>query len=204
MSKITSAMAVLGVVAGLGVAALPLSSYALNGPVESSSVTVRTIVNNSIAVSTEGVDLVDLGTVTGTTTGHSTIDVTVSGSVDKYSLGVMDADNDTNMTLQGSAGSASDVIPTIDTSASGYAPAKTLSGAWGFRIAKGAHEATEKDWEAMPAYDAAGTTNLLTGVALDKTNGSVTTVEFGVNVNGLTLTNGTYEDKVIFTAIEAA
>ena len=94
MSKIAGAMAALGVVAGLGVAALPMASYAA----ESAPVTIRATVDSSIAVSTDGVDLVDFGNIDkGSGENIQTIAVTVTGTVTNYSLGVMVYDKNTNM-----------------------------------------------------------------------------------------------------------
>lgn len=189
MSKITSAIAALGVVAGLGVAALPLSSYA----VESGQVTVRATVNSNIAVSTNGDDLVDFGELTnGSGEQVQSIKVTVSGSVANYALGVMDYDDNTDMVNVSNSASTTK-IETITT------PAAALTGGWGFRSED--RHASGNQWQGMPAYNAAGVTNLVTSAALN-TNAD-TTVQFGINIDGLTLDNGTYEDKVIFTAVDA-
>ncbi len=89
MSKMSKAIAVLGVVAGLGVAALPLSSYAYDVPTET---TVKTTVEGAISIAVDK-STVDLGTLklngvaTGTNTGDNELTVTVSGnSATAYSL----------------------------------------------------------------------------------------------------------------------
>lgn len=192
MSKITSAMAVLGVVAGLGVAALPLSSYAqVSGPV-----TIRTEVNSTLAVSSSE-ELVDLGTVNGTTDGSNSTVITVSGTVAKYSLGVMDRDNDNNMVWVGQgtttpSGASSPVkeIPAIT--------GNTLTGGWGFRVNN--PNTTAGEWKAVPVYSASGVNNIVEEAELN--NEAKTTVEFGVSVDGIAnLENGIYEDQVVFTAM---
>ncbi len=192
MSKIAGAMAALGVVAGLGVAALPMASYAA----ESAPVTIRATVDSSIAVSTDGVDLVDFGNIDkGSGENIQTIAVTVTGTVTNYSLGVMDYDDNTNM-VNVTTPTSTSVIPTLGDDVT------TLTGGWGFR-SEGRH-VSNNDWKGMPVYGAQGaTTNIVPKAALDTTNGSVTNVQFGINLNGLTLDNGTYEDKVIFTATDA-
>lgn len=192
MSKIAGAMAALGVVAGLGVAALPMASYAA----ESAPVTIRATVNSSIAVSTDGVDLVDFGTIDKSSGENiQTIAVTVTGTVTKYNLGVMDYDDNTDMVNVTNTTSTT-TIKTLDTEVN------TLTGGWGFRSED--RHVSDNQWKGMPAYNATDADkNIVDGGTLDTANGSVTNVQFGINLDGLTLDNGTYEDKVIFTATDA-
>lgn len=200
MSKIAKSMAVLGVVAGLGVAALPLSSYA--APAESTPVTIRAKVDSSLAVTSDAPNnVVDLGTVNATSGTASNITVvTVTGTENFYNLGVMDQDNDLSMNWVDADGTTSvggtpvTKIPAIT------AAADNLTGGWGFRINDGVNT-TPGQWQPIVAYDAGGVTNLVQNKALDKTNGSTTNVEFGVNVEGIdNLENGIYEDVVVFVA----
>lgn len=192
MSKIAGAMAALGVVAGLGVAALPMASYAA----ESAPVTIRATVDSSIAVSTDGVDLVDFGTIDKSSGENiQTIAVTVTGTVTKYNLGVMDYDDDTAMVNVTNTTSTT----TIETLGPGV---NTLTRGWGFRSED--RHVSDNQWKGMPAYNATDADkNIVDGGTLDTANGSVTNVQFGINLNGLPLDNGTYEDKVIFTATDA-
>lgn len=203
MSKITSAMAALGVVAGLGVAALPMATYAqTSGPV-----TVRALVNSSLAVESS-VKTVDMGTVnSGIELGTQTTTIKVSGTVAKYNLGVMDNDSDTNMvwkeaggTTQITEGTPATVIPSIT------AAADDLSGGWGFRIANA--DKTFGQWKPITAYGTAdANTNLVDNKELngDNVSGEASTdVQFGVSITGLTLQNGIYEDEVVFTATTGA
>lgn len=192
MSKIAGAMAALGVVAGLGVAALPMASYAA----ESAPVTIRATVDSSIAVSTDGVDLVDFGTIDKSSGENiQTIAVTVTGTVTKYNLGVMDYDDNTDMVNVTNTTSTT-TIKTLDTEVN------TLTGGWGFRSED--RHVSDNQWKGMPAYNATDADkNIVDGGTLDTANGSVTNVQFGINLDGLTLDNGTYEDKVIFTATDA-
>lgn len=192
MSKIAGAMAALGVVAGLGVAALPMASYAA----ESAPVTIRATVDSSIAVSTDGVDLVDFGTIDKSSGENiQTIAVTVTGTVTKYNLGVMDYDDNTDMVNVTNTTSTT-TIKTLDPGVN------TLTGGWGFRSED--RHVSDNQWKSMPAYNATDADkNIVDGGTLDTANGSVTNVQFGINLNGLPLDNGTYEDKVIFTATDA-
>lgn len=194
MSKIAGAMAALGVVAGLGVAALPMASYAA----ESAPVTIRATVDSSIAVSTDGVDLVDFGNIDkGSGENIQTIAVTVTGTVTNYNLGVMDYDDNTNM-VNVTTPTSTSVIPTLGDGAT------TLTGGWGFRSED--RHVSNNAWKGMPKYGGTDADKNIVDVGkLDTTGGSVTNVQFGINLNGLTQTldNGTYEDKVIFTATDA-
>lgn len=194
MSKIAGAMAALGVVAGLGVAALPMASYAA----ESAPVTIRATVDSSIAVSTDGVDLVDFGNIDkGSGENIQTIAVTVTGTVTNYNLGVMDYDDNTNM-VNVTTPTSTSVIPTLGDGAT------TLTGGWGFRSED--RHVSNNAWKGMPKYGGTDADKNIVDVGkLDTTSGSVTNVQFGINLNGLTQTldNGTYEDKVIFTATDA-
>ncbi len=192
MSKIAGAMAALGVVAGLGVAALPMASYAA----ESAPVTIRATVDSSIAVSTDGVDLVDFGNIDkGSGENIQTIAVTVTGTVTNYNLGVMDYDDNTDMVNVTNTSSTSK-IETLGTGVT------TLTGGWGFRSED--RHVSNNAWQGMPEYGGTDADkNIVDGGKLDTTSGSVTNVQFGINLNGLTLDNGTYEDKVIFTATDA-
>lgn len=197
MSKIAGAMAALGVVAGLGVAALPMASYAA----ESAPVTIRATVDSSIAVTTNEQSVVDLGTVNGSNAGQNTIKVTVSGSVAKYNLGVIDEDDNNDMVWKDAAGTdQSDAAKTATT----ISPitGSDLTGGWGFR--KNNDHTTASAWAAVPLYTTATVDNLAQNAEL--TNGKQDTiVEFGVDITNLTtLKNGLYEDDVIFVATAGA
>ena len=197
MSKIAGAMAALGVVAGLGVAALPMASYAA----ESAPVTIRATVDSSIAVTTNEQSVVDLGTVNGSNAGQNTIKVTVSGSVAKYNLGVIDEDDNNSMVWKDAAGTdQSDATKTTTT----ISPitGSDLTGGWGFR--KNNDHTTAGAWAVVPVYAAATVDNLVQNAEL--TGGEQDTiVEFGVDITGLTtLKNGLYEDDVIFVATAGA
>lgn len=185
MSKITSAMAVLGVVAGLGVAALPLSSYAQ----ETSPVTVKVEVNNNLAIASNTPE-VDFGTLNATSEVQTASAViSVSGTV-KYKLSVKDTDGDPNMNLL-KADKTFDTTNNIPASAS---LAKGTS-AWGI---KGGNLTA---WTALPGT---GELEIATGdlTTLTAPQTSIdTTVDFGISI-GTGLTNGVYQNDVIFTALE--
>lgn len=195
MSNITKAIAALGVVASLGVTALPLSTYADS---ETSPIPVTAIVDDTIAVTTSK-SAIDLGTVMpGGPVSTDSIDVTVTTNGEQgYSLYVRDSDDYTGLYLNGNT-TGTDVINTVGVS--GAAVGKDSTG-WGYRV-KGANA-----WNGVIAYNTLGNgasnplntrdfadSNELTGL----TN-ATTTVEFGVSVSG-SVKNGTYEGGVVFIA----
>ncbi len=186
MSNITKAIAVLGVVAGLGVASLPLSSYAAGQSVKSGDVTVQTTVNSEIGIITS-TDLVNMPTVTsGAEPATGSVDVTVTTNKATYSLVVNDKDADTNMNrVADGTTPAEGKVTAIPTGT----PAKG-SLAWGVKNELGA-------WAPVPASSAAGLA-LVTDKA-GNGDGATTTVTFGVSVDG-TVADGTYNDVVVFTA----
>lgn len=183
MSKITSAMAVLGVVAGLGVAALPLSSYAQ----ETGPVTVKVEVNNNLAIASNTSEI-DFGTLNAASDVQSqSATINVSGTVE-YNLFVQDTDGDPNMNLL-------KADKTFDTTKNIPASATLVKGtsAWGI---KGGDLTA---WNALPST---GTLKIASGdLTADGVTDIDTVVDFGISI-GSGLDNGTYQNDVIFTALE--
>lgn len=120
MSKMTKVIAALGVVAGLGVAALPLSSYAATG-----SVGVKVAVDSSISLSTS-TNTIDLGTMTTKDTRVETVSITVNAdSENGYKLTAQGTElmSSDGKTIEGIDGSEKD-----DLSEGGWAIGTTDSG----------------------------------------------------------------------------
>jgi len=199
MSKIAKSIAVLGVVAGLGVAALPMSSYAA----ESAPVTIQAIVDSSIAV-TADTNMVNLGTIgAGTGVATQTAQITVSGSVSKYNLTVnaTNADAALEWTKEAEGQGADETaqtetkIPAVDDLNN-----NTVTKGWALMGGEIA------DWKAVPGSGAAGL-GIVNAAPLSTTGeggavvrGTATTnVSFGVKADG-TLKNGIYQGQVVFTA----
>lgn len=192
MSKIAKSMAVLGVVAGLGVAALPLSSYAS----ESAPVTIQATVDSSIAV-TADTDMVDLGTIgAGTGIATQTTTVTVSGSAGKYNLGLVDKNTDTNMNwVSLAAGQTESDASITGTQIPATADLETEAKGWAFRLGE------DDAWKAVPAYSAT-TFNITPDGGATLNTSATTDVTFGVKADA-TLKNGIYQDQVVFIATAA-
>lgn len=185
MSKMTKTIAALGVVAGLGVAALPLSSYAAttNNP---ATVDVLATVNGTISM-TVADEEINVGTVTpGGEIASKSTTVTVSTNNEKgYKLEMTDSDTNTNM-LQIDAngdplnGGAS--IPTGDMS--------TAASGWGYSVDNGTTFNSVPPLGGTPATIANSTTAV---------TDEATTVTFGVKAAS-GQAEGNYKGTVVFTA----
>lgn len=187
MSKIAKSMAVLGVVAGLGVAALPLSTYAqTSGPV-----TIQAEVNSSIAV-TAADELIDLGTISSSTPVHEkSTKVTVSTTEEAYTLNIQDSDAYTAMVLLDEDGKPVSAAVTAGKDFEIPASANVVKGtaAWGYKVADKAYAAVT----TKPVKIADATTSPL------ESGSAATEVTFGVTANA-NLDNGIYQGGVVFTA----
>ncbi len=185
MSNITKAIAALGVVAGLGVAALPLSSYA----VESGPVKVTAVVDNTISVTANDTE-VNLGTVmpNGPVSSASTTVTVATTNETGYTLVVKDADERTGLYKNNADGSLNTTdgkfIPA-------GAPAKGTT-AWGVRADAAAA------YQGVTPYSGAGV-ELKKTTASATTAGDTTSVDFGVSVN-TGFESGTYTGEVVFVA----
>ena len=202
MSKMSKAIAVLGVVAGLGVAALPLSSYAADEPYsQSASADVQVEVGGAISIEVDngetGEDavknLVDLGQIklNGDIVSKG-LKVTVrtnAGVQDDVAYSLTMATETANNALINENGVELPAgVPTQGTSAWGYALGSSLSDT----------TADITGWAAVPAKG--------NPVEL-KTNGNVTAathfedtfVNFGATASN-SQKEGTYKGTVVFTA----
>ncbi len=177
MSNITKAIAALGVVAGLGVAALPLSTYA------DATVPVTAQINSSMAISTSA-DAVDFGQIiAGGAVATQDLDVTVSTTATSYNLNIKDSDSNTALVSVDETGSAitGENAATIVTGAP-----KQGTSAWGYKVGEtGAWTNITTTNKSIYEGTAAGT--------------SKTTVTFGVSA-AAGQKDGTYKGGVIFTA----
>lgn len=203
MSKSTKFIAALGVVAGLGVAALPLSSYATASI--SGQVDLEVTVDNAIAMTIQGEgeddytyagsDPAAFGgeefTLDYSKTGPSSSKATLSqhdknetmkstitvytNVVTGYNLGVKDADANTALV------SEENTIPAGDTIVAGTA-------AWGYKVNNaGDYAAVTAENVNIDSFDQA------------TMNGHETVVSYGVST-AEDQASGTYKDSIIYTA----
>lgn len=177
MSNITKAVAALSVVAGLGVAALPLSSFAATSQVD-----ITAIVDNTIGISVSAPE-VEMTVAPNGPVSTKTVDVTVTtNNTCGYTLNIKDSDNETALVRYNDSLVAEGTIPAA-------APAKGTSG-WGFMGGD-----LSGSWNAIQTTD-----QQLVEKTSSTLNGSETTpVTFGVSA-ATGLANGTYKGGVIFTA----
>ncbi len=145
MSKLTKTIAALSVVAGLGVAALPLSSYAAD-------VDVYATVKDSLSVSTTNavVRIADVVPGGAIATGSTTINVSGS-SVSGYKLQIQGKDGNTDLTEWNEALDA----PAVNPAKIATGDLNGATSAWGYRIGEGTA------WAQIPttATDIAGATS---------------------------------------------
>jgi len=183
MSKTTNALIALGVVAGLGAAVLPLSSYAADPATDKVGVTLTIEDELTIEADKSTTDKVDLSG-----TGHTgAVTLTVVTNNQKgYNLGIMGsaATNPTSLT-----------IDLGDQTLSSPAALITATSEWGYRLA-----GTEANKYAGVTGDNAviKTTDAPTG-----TSGDETIVTFGASIKD-GQPAGTYNGEVTFTATNNA
>ena len=195
MSKMSKAIAVLGVVAGLGVAALPLSSYAADNYSQSAQAQVKVEVGGAISITTDATDgVVDLGEmkINGVSTTKD-LNVTVSSNSEiGYDLTIKSATTDTSLKTADGA-----EIPADANIAAG-------TSAWAYRLYE-ADGTTPAAWTAITAAPVnilshtadAGNTGAMTGNTGAMTGN--TKVNFGASASG-TQAEGIYTGTVVFTA----
>lgn len=192
MSKIAKTIAVLGVVAGLGVAALPMSTYAAEYS-RSASAIVTTEVEGAISIATSvdatggKVDLGKLALNSETTEMTDPLAVTVtSNSAQTYSLGINALNGETAMKGAKTGATIPAGTPAAGTSAWGYKHNGTGTMAAAYSaVPASTSPATIKEF--TPAEGATGTQN------------DVVDFMFKASANG-TQTPDTYEATVVFTA----
>lgn len=189
MSKMSKAIAVLGVVAGLGVAALPLSSYAVS---DTANTTAQAIVGDSIAVTVADATVTMNNVMANQDVNEASTNVTVqTNNATGYMVQIKDAD--TELALKTTDGSG-----TADGIAAGV-PAKDTN-AWGF---KASTTSANVDASASDSYRAVGGKAapkiVGTAAAASATDGDVISLTFGVTVD-TTIAADTYQDEVVLTA----
>lgn len=95
MSKVTKTIAALGVVAGLGVAALPLASYAAT----TQNIAVEAEIDTSLSVSAPTVATVSLQPTNGAAAKEGSSSVTVNSNyLNGFTLNIKDSDSETGLT----------------------------------------------------------------------------------------------------------
>ena len=191
MSKMTKTIAALGIVAGLGVAALPLSSYAVT---DTANVTAQAIVGDSISITADAAD--DTVTISDVTANQavkegSTVLTVTTNNASGYNVTIKDTDDVTHLTTDGSD------------ETNGIPASATLTQnnkGWGFKSSSATTGVTvstaQQNWRAVTS-DTQTIASRASGASAE--GGDKITLTFGVVVDA-TVPAGTYEDEVVLTA----
>lgn len=203
MSNMTKTIAILGVVAGLGVAALPLSTYAATTP-QTQNVPVKLEVAEVLQITTKydtGAETTTPAAVELTTANAAApanyasdgkFNIVVKSNVEKgYTLAIKGTTDITGAT--GITGAAvTDLLSSTDRIAAG-----DLTGSdstWAYQAG------TKTAWTAVTPTDETIYTGSKTVAGdLDITNGKAIPVKFGANVVS-SQAAGVYNGQVTFTA----
>ncbi len=223
MSKTTKALAILGVVAGLGVATMPMRAMALtelngtNTTPATDKVVVKATIKDYISIELNGV------------TGEGTFDATTatdSTETDKFHIHTLDLGNVVN---GGAIVEGSLLVNVKTNNAKGYklgvkAAAGSLVGEndtnntipggtpevgksfWGFKVAAGTNNANltiVEDYATEYNKLTTANTNISNSSKATDTNGTDTKVTFGVSASA-TQAADTYKQTVTFTAATEA
>lgn len=191
MSKYAKIVATLGVITGLGIASLPVATFAapiaLDGSVPSTqNVVVQLTVGDAVAVSA------DNGTANGgnaapnqaknATSGISYATNAANGMVVK----VKDVDEDTNMTVSGHTGT----VAGTDVIAAGTTGSTAGSGSWSIK-------------GGLLTADTAMVKQSETALKVAESNGPVNTnlnMTYDIATGGSQLP-GTYQDTIVYTVV---
>ncbi len=188
MSKMSKAIAVLGVVAGLGVAALPLSSYAIN---DTATTTAQAIVGDSIAITVADATVTMSNVMANQEVNEASTNITVqTNNAAGYSVNIKDSDSDLALKTTDGSGTAAG-IPT-------GVPQKGKN-AWGFKASSTAEGVTVDTDVQDYVKIKTSNTEIATKSAPSANAGDVITLTFGVTVD-TTIAAGTYQDAVTLTA----
>ena len=191
MSKYAKIVATLGVITGLGIASLPVATFAapiaLDGSVPATqNVVVQLTVGDAIAVSA------DNGTANGgnaapnqaknATSGISYATNAANGMV----VNVKDVDEDTNMTVSGHTGT----VAGTDVIAAGTTGSTAGSGSWSIK-------------GGLLTADTAMVKQSETALKVAESNGPVNTnlnMTYNIATGGSQLP-GTYQDTIVYTVV---
>ena len=191
MSKYEKIVATLGVITGLGIASLPVATFAapiaLDGSVPATqNVVVQLTVGDAVAVSA------DNGTANGgnaapnqaknATSGISYATNAANGMV----VNVKDVDEDTNMTVSGHTGT----VAGTDVIAAGTTGSTAGSGSWSIK-------------GGLLTADTAMVKQSETALKVAESNGPVNTnlnMTYNIATGGSQLP-GTYQDTIVYTVV---
>lgn len=191
MSKYAKIVATLGVITGLGIASLPVATFAapiaLDGSVPATqNVVVQLTVGDAVAVSA------DNGTANGGNAAPSQAKNATSGisyatnAANGMVVNVKDVDEDTNMTVSGHTGT----VAGTDVIAAGTTGSTAGSGSWSIK-------------GGLLTADTAMVKQSETALKVAESNGPVNTnlnMTYNIATGGSQLP-GTYQDTIVYTVV---
>ena len=190
MSKYSKIVATLGVITGLGIASLPLASFAapiplVDGTPKTANVKVKLTVGDAVAIAVDSNDA-NAGNAAPSQTKSATS--TVSYATNKatgMTLTVKDQDTDTNMTVTGRTGT----VAGTDVIAAGTQGATAGQGQWSIK-------------GGLLATDIAMVKSNETALKVAESSAPINTdVNVTYNIStGTSQLPGTYEDTIVYTA----
>lgn len=188
MSKTTKFIAALGVVAGIGVAALPLTSYATE-----QHLAITATVDSSISLALSGTNNLTVGSnAVNLDTASTTASVTTN-SLKGYTLSVTDKDTVTDLTHTTQSDkkiAAQDGTPTAGTSTWAVQAGGNYTG-----MTSG----LDTNWKAMPAKGGTALVIKNSGAVTAAINQDQTTLKYGV-ATAANQESGEYTNEITFTA----
>lgn len=188
MSKMSKAIAALGVVAGLGVAALPLSSYATPGIEAEKNVTAQAVVGDSIAISVDKATVAMNNVMANQEVNEASTNVTVqTNNVDGYKLEIKDADTTTALKTTDGSGTAAGIPAGVPEKGENY---------WGFKASTSAANVTLASGAGNYRGIKTNPLQIATKSSASAAEGDVITLTFGVTID-TTIAAGTYQDEVM-------
>ena len=190
MSKYSKIVATLGVITGLGIASLPLASFAapiplVDGTPKSANVKVQLTVGDAVAIAVDSNDA-NAGNAAPNQTKNATS--TVSYATNKatgMTLTVKDQDTDTSMTVTGHTGT----VAGTDVIAAGTQGAVAGQGQWSIK-------------GGLLTTDTAMVKSNETALKVAESSAPINTdVNVTYNIStGASQLPGTYEDTIVYTA----
>lgn len=192
MSKYTKIIAALGIVAGIGVASLPLSTFAAT----TQDVTVKVIIGEQLSLSVDSANSDTEQTMTGSQVKTDEMKSTLKVSTNHqagYKLVVADKDADTGLKHTVNNSLAIPAIAARGTLASGTA-------AWGLQV-NAAYSGTtisNTQWDPIPANTGTALVVRNSGALTTAVTDEESVVKYGV-ATAAGQPAGTYQDVITYT-----
>ena len=191
MSKYAKIVATLGVITGLGIASLPVATFAapiaLDGSVPSTqNVVVQLTVGDAVAVSADN-GVANGGNAAPNQAKNATSGISyATNAANGMVVNVKDVDEDTNMTVSGHTGT----VAGTDVIAAGTTGSTAGSGSWSIK-------------GGLLTADTAMVKQSETALKVAESNGPVNTnlnMTYNIATGGSQLP-GTYQDTIVYTVV---